>query len=540
MMAPRGPVFFPAVILTAFVLILVLAHSLSAQGGTARATGGGMDAMSVDMDPSGNTATSIGTREFCARIDRNGEMDGDEDTVDGLMIDVTAGPEGIPANNPMIAFAFTLSYDAGLADIVNDDVDFLLASFPGSDVLDVSDELPDNDGVFNSAALDLNTEPRAVESGPGVLTRITIVPLAAGPAGVHDLVLQGAGHVNAQGVGSAPEVLNHAILAIDTDCPEVQPTPGPIITMTPSATPTATQVPPPTGRGMDAMSVDMDPSGNTATSIGPREFCARINRNGAMDADEDTVDGLTIDVTAGPEGIPADNPMIGFTLALSYDAGLADIVAEDIRFLLASVPGSEVLGVSDDLPDNDGVFNSTALDLTAGRTADSGPGVLTRITIVPVAAAAAGIHDLVLVDGAAAHVNAQNVGAAPEALNHGMLAVDVECPAVQATPGPIITMTPRSTPFRTQGPTPPPRSPPTTPPTATPTFSPVPTLTQGPMPPVVTMAAPAAFPATGGDASVRGGPTAPATAMVLFAFVAAIMTPWFWLRFRKPGKDDGK
>src|SRR5688500_3055947 len=58
--------------------------------------------------------------------------------------------------------------------------------------------------------------------------------------------------------------------------------------------------------GMHLMSIDMDPGAtpaNTGTTLGTREFCAQINENDTLDADEDAVDEVEIDVTA--EGIPA-------------------------------------------------------------------------------------------------------------------------------------------------------------------------------------------------------------------------------------------
>src|SRR5574342_616053 len=70
------------------------------------------------------------------------------------------------------------------------------------------------------------------------------------------------------------------------------------------------------GTNPDAMSIDMDITGNTATALGTRESCARINENNTMDADETAVDTLTVDVTA--VNIPASNPAIGFAYELNF------------------------------------------------------------------------------------------------------------------------------------------------------------------------------------------------------------------------------
>ena len=59
---------------------------------------------------------------------------------------------------------------------------------------------------------------------------------------------------------------------------------------------------------MQAMSIDMNEEAtpaNTSSSLGSLESCARINENDILDADEDVVDGVNIDVTA--LGIPPYN-----------------------------------------------------------------------------------------------------------------------------------------------------------------------------------------------------------------------------------------
>ena len=55
--------------------------------------------------------------------------------------------------------------------------------------------------------------------------------------------------------------------------------------------------------GMDTMAIDVNPAGNSAGAVGTIDQCGRINRNGTMDADEDFIDGLFIDVVG--QNIPA-------------------------------------------------------------------------------------------------------------------------------------------------------------------------------------------------------------------------------------------
>src|SRR4029450_3392939 len=77
------------------LLALLAVFGPSNFGAPAEATHGGMDTMSIDMDTSGNSAASLGALQQCARINRNGVMDADEDVTDGVIIDITAGD--IPA-----------------------------------------------------------------------------------------------------------------------------------------------------------------------------------------------------------------------------------------------------------------------------------------------------------------------------------------------------------------------------------------------------------------------------------------------------------
>ncbi|MFQ5472847.1 MAG: hypothetical protein ACE5FA_08190, partial [Dehalococcoidia bacterium] len=154
------------------VLALVLASTEASTTADASEPGG-MDSMSIDMNPHGtpaNTATSIGSREFCARINENDLLDADEDDIDTLEIDVTTGPVGIPESNPLIAFEFAIRYAAADLIIVNRDIDFLLSAAPGSDLFDLSDPIPDEDGRLYVGAIDLNVE--RLESGPGTLARL--------------------------------------------------------------------------------------------------------------------------------------------------------------------------------------------------------------------------------------------------------------------------------------------------------------------------------------------------------------------------------
>ena len=282
------------------------------------------------------------------------------------------------------------------------------------------------------------------ESGPGVLARLKFQTTQGATEGIQHLLLDPdqAAHIDALNNPYPADTLNHAIAAIDTACPSTQPPPSSPPTLappppftTPTITPMATPVPLPPGEGgMDAMSIDMNPHdtpANTATSIGSREFCARINANDLLDADEVDVDILEIDVTTGPEGIPETNPMIALSFTLLFEEGQIRVIGNDVRMLLDAEPFGSVLDASELLPDSDGQFGVTALDINTDVT-ESGPGVLSRIRIEPTVDTLPGIHYLLL-DGAV-HIDIAGAARVPETLNHAVVAIGVDCPSVQPPP----------------------------------------------------------------------------------------------------------
>ncbi len=160
--------------------------------------------------------------------------------------------------------------------------------------------------------------------------------------------------------------------------------------------------------GADNFLIDMDPTlspQNTATSLGSIQLCARINDNGLLDADEDSLNQVVVDIVTGPQGIPPYNGsifppaggMIAYQLLLHYPASSIQVVQEDQNFLLVSDPFSYLFSISDPLADSDGLFASIAVDLNTGdlgNVPESGPGVLTRLTLGTTLFAASGEYDL--------------------------------------------------------------------------------------------------------------------------------------------------
>ena len=231
-----------AVTLAVAVAALLLTQ---ADGPTRASHAGGMDAMTIDMDPSAtpaNTATSIGSIQSCARINENGMMDADEDGVDTLTVDVLA--VNIPSSNPMNVYMYHLGYSAGNVS-VQFQIIGLLDTAPFSDVFNASEVPPDTDGVFFSQSSDTGPFPDSYETGSGYLDKLFISSEAGAVAGEYALTLSGAGHEDGLGFYS-PDAINDATVAINQPCAGGGATPTPTATATATATPTATATATPT------------------------------------------------------------------------------------------------------------------------------------------------------------------------------------------------------------------------------------------------------------------------------------------------------
>ena len=144
--------------------------------------------MAIDMDPTGNTATSVGTVEPCARIDEDDGMAGDEDEVDTVYFDVVVPGTGVPAAHPLTGIGFEVNFSSAnlqvieptpsnLGDSTHGHHRFLLFSlfdveaYNGGDVITTGhDNRPDIDGQYIEATLDFSDNTG--ETGDGVLIRL--------------------------------------------------------------------------------------------------------------------------------------------------------------------------------------------------------------------------------------------------------------------------------------------------------------------------------------------------------------------------------
>ena len=124
----------------------------------------------IDADSSGNTDTTLAAIDECVVI-----SEGESHVVDIFIRDVT----------DLLAWEAVVTFEPEVLEVVDEDVQLFIAANEGSDVQDVSGELPDGDGRYWLQAFDA-ADPAAPDSGSGVLARVTVK--AVGP-GVSDLRL---------------------------------------------------------------------------------------------------------------------------------------------------------------------------------------------------------------------------------------------------------------------------------------------------------------------------------------------------------------
>lgn len=145
---------------------VVLALAASAGGLLARGHSAAQEAVTigVDVEPAGNTVTSLGPIDACISVSI-----GDTFQADVFVTDVA----------DLLAWEMYLVYDMSIINVVSRDVMMFQAANPGSNVFDVSEGLPDIDGHYRIAAVDL-ADPPSPDSGSGVLGRLTLKAVGPG------------------------------------------------------------------------------------------------------------------------------------------------------------------------------------------------------------------------------------------------------------------------------------------------------------------------------------------------------------------------
>ncbi len=151
------------IVILAAIAVAMGLLSDSASAGTASS----IDNLLFDVDPSDNTATSIGPVETCLDTSPNRP----------IVVDAVTGPQGLPESYLMAGFQFEVKYDPAVLQLLDVDVNFLLAAAPNTYLFDLSDPLPDPDGKHLVAAADFSGNN---ENGPGTLARLAFRTVGTG------------------------------------------------------------------------------------------------------------------------------------------------------------------------------------------------------------------------------------------------------------------------------------------------------------------------------------------------------------------------
>jgi len=143
---------------------LALALALMALTATSPGVSAQGPRLSVDADPQGNGPTQMGSPTPCLSV-----ANGDSFQLDIVVDDV----------QELLAWEIYFEYDPTIVKIVGRDVRMFQDANPGSSVFDVSDSLPDSDGLYLLSAVD-TADPPSPDSGSGVLARLTLTATAPG------------------------------------------------------------------------------------------------------------------------------------------------------------------------------------------------------------------------------------------------------------------------------------------------------------------------------------------------------------------------
>jgi hypothetical protein len=119
-------------------------------------------------------------------------------------------------------------------------------------------------------------------------------------------------------------------------------------------------------QGSTSIGVDADPTGNTATSLGPIDSCVSVSTGDTFD-----VDILVTDVV----------DLLAWEVYFVYDGSIISIVDHDVYMFQAADGESNIFDFSEVLPDLDARYGVSAADLADPPAPDSGSGVLARLTL---------------------------------------------------------------------------------------------------------------------------------------------------------------
>ena len=316
----------------------------------------GVDVVAVDLDPTGNTATSVGTIESTA-----------DNVALNAPFQANITVEGVPTPG-LFGVGFEIVFDPAIVSVTGAQPPTLvgqLLQYSGGTATPFGSAVLD-EGSLRVDAIDLSGTD---ETGDGVVYVFDIECIATGASAIEltDTATEGgdnAGILNVIGVGSA--------FTVGTEIEGIVgcgvPAPATISTTISTTTPTSTPIPTSgtTAPGDTAVAVDVIPSGNSATALAATEDCA------AADVD----DRFIVDVVV--KGV---ENLLAWEVSISYDPEVLQVEERDVNFFLAPEDGDSIIDTSGRVPDSTGRYSAGAVDTSDPATPDSGSGVLTRITL---------------------------------------------------------------------------------------------------------------------------------------------------------------
>jgi len=400
--------------------------------------GNNLDDDAMDLDGSTLIGDFGGERDFtaddgcvvtlspwdaCIEIIDDNVLDAGEDIVsDRAFIDVTVGSSsggGIPGTRPLTAFGFTLNWDVDVVDVVAKSGLFLIVSQGGGSPFSDIAVTPTLVSPFGHAISDAGP----YESGAGVLSRVTIEGNAAGLA---DLTLTGLSLKDPNLVDIPIDTVNNAQVAVSKDGAD----PGTVIG---DSAGEEFHCP----GELDLVAIDIDTAGNGVVAAGDRdgdsladaegaadpangavgvcvngidddqgdwngsttigdgpgeidgvaddgcvvplstlETCAEVVDDGVLNADEDVVDRVYLDVTV--DEIPTGGPMSAFQFSLNWDNDVLDVTGKSSAFLIHAAGAANPFNNLGGVPQATSPFTVIVGDAGPPET---GPGVLSRITV---------------------------------------------------------------------------------------------------------------------------------------------------------------
>jgi hypothetical protein len=266
--------------------------------------------LAIDANPEGNRANSLGPLDGCLSAGVNKRV----------VIDVIV--DAIPEDRPIVAFQVAVSYDPDILEAVAVDNNQLISAVGRYQPFEAevfNDPLPDRDGVLTVSVLDLaSNDPHGanIESGPGVLSRITFETKAPGLARLA-IVFQDAQNmypliVDNQNEPIDIEEVGSAVIAVGQACPGdaiapqvttaptleeiLQPTPRPTLDQPPGTTPAPTGPDPAATASPADTPADASPTPSETTVASPMTTAGgEDNRPAASSGDSGGIDaGLVV------------------------------------------------------------------------------------------------------------------------------------------------------------------------------------------------------------------------------------------------------